>query len=324
MYSNINSLNHIGKSAIIQNLPYPLYHGMNLLRISSKIDSLFLFYSLNTSKHKLWAMSHANQAVSQASINQTTLSKQLFSIPVKIEQLNVGRLLKCLDQTITLHEEKKRQLERLKSALLQKMFANKSGYPAVRFNGFEKVWNERRIGDVLFKKSAKNTDLQFDKTDILSVSSMSDMETSREINSSESYMKTYNKLLVGELAFEGHSSAKYPFGRFVINNYRDGIVSHIYDVYKFKEDMNIHFVAEFFKQKKTMYYPLVNSTTAARMMNSLVAKDFYKQQIRFPTLEEQDQIGKLIKEIDFICIQHDRKIKLMKRVKRSLLQMMFI
>lgn len=257
-------------------------------------------------------------------INKKDFFKIKFEVPTPVEQSLISTIFQKLDQTITLHEEKKRQLERLKSALLQKMFANKSGYPAVRFNGFEKVWNERRIGDVLFKKSAKNTDLQFDKTDILSVSSMSDMETSREINSSESYMKTYNKLLVGELAFEGHSSAKYPFGRFVINNYRDGIVSHIYDVYKFKEDMNIHFVAEFFKQKKTMYYPLVNSTTAARMMNSLVAKDFYKQQIRFPTLEEQDQIGKLIKEIDFICIQHDRKIKLMKRVKRSLLQMMFI
>ena len=67
-------------------------------------------------------MSHANQAVSQASINKTTFNKQLFRIPVKIEQLNVGKLLQCLDQTITLQNQKLKLLKHVKQSLLQKMF----------------------------------------------------------------------------------------------------------------------------------------------------------------------------------------------------------
>ena len=66
--------------------------------------------------------------------------KEFFSIklnsPSSEEQSRIAKLFQSLDKTITLHEEQHRQLERLKKALLQKMFADKTGYPALRFKGF--------------------------------------------------------------------------------------------------------------------------------------------------------------------------------------------
>ena len=60
--------------------------------------------------------------------------KEFFSIklnnPSSEEQSSVAKLFQSLDKTITLHEEKHRQLERLKKALLQ-MFADETGYPAL-------------------------------------------------------------------------------------------------------------------------------------------------------------------------------------------------
>ena len=77
-----------------------------------------------------------------------------LNIPItKSEQLKIGRLLNAVDHTITLHEEKKRQLERLKSALLQKMFADKSGYPAVRFEGFSDKWEQVKYGEIFQRRS---------------------------------------------------------------------------------------------------------------------------------------------------------------------------
>ncbi|MFK5611949.1 restriction endonuclease subunit S [Lactobacillus delbrueckii] len=71
-------------------------------------------------------------------------------IPTNLsEQESISSVLFGLDTTITLHEEKKRQLERLKSALMQKMFADKSGYPAVRFNGFCDEWKKQKLGDIV-------------------------------------------------------------------------------------------------------------------------------------------------------------------------------
>ena len=80
-----------------------------------------------------------------------------MSMPIKVppieEQHKLALAFKKLDSTITLHEEKKRQLERLKSALLQKMFADKSGYPAVRFEGFSDEWEQVKYGEIFQRKS---------------------------------------------------------------------------------------------------------------------------------------------------------------------------
>lgn len=302
LYSNINSLNHIGKSAIIQNLPYPLYHGMNLLRISSKIDSLFLFYSLNTSKHKLWAMSHANQAVSQASINQTTLSKQLFSIPVKIEQLNVGRLLKCLDQTITLHEEKKRQLELLKSALLQKMFANKNGYPAVRFEEFDKAWKQSKLGEITKVIASKPYISTPSAHGNYLVIQQGDKPIAGFSNSNP--FKDYNNITL----FGDHTLSLFkPRSPFLVAS--DGI-----KILSPSIEMNGLFY--FYELEK--YKP--KSEGYKRHFTILK-----KCKTNFPTdIDEQKLIGSLLLRVDNLIAKQQLKMDKLNETKESLLQSMFI
>ncbi|MGZ1384387.1 restriction endonuclease subunit S, partial [Lactobacillus delbrueckii subsp. bulgaricus] len=54
-------------------------------------------------------------------IKDSTFMSMPIKVPSLEEQHKLALAFQKLDQTITLHEEKKRQLERLKSALLQKM-----------------------------------------------------------------------------------------------------------------------------------------------------------------------------------------------------------
>ena len=122
LYSNINSLSHIGKVALVDTTG--IYHGINLLRFQMRngVDSEFLFQRLNTMPMKNWAVSHANPAVSQASINQTELSKQPISSPTLTEQQQIGNFFKEIDNTIALHQRKLDFLKEQKKGLLQKMF----------------------------------------------------------------------------------------------------------------------------------------------------------------------------------------------------------
>ena len=122
LYSNINSIDHIGKIAeYIEDIG--LYHGINLLRLASISDNPdFLFYELNTEEKRNWAKSHANKAVNQASINQTELKKQKLSIPVIEEQTKISNFLQHFDSLITLHQRKLDHLELMKKGLLQQMF----------------------------------------------------------------------------------------------------------------------------------------------------------------------------------------------------------
>ncbi len=124
LYSNINSIAHIGKVAIYQNKSL-LYHGINLLRLSSIPEYIvpeYLFYQLNTRQKQIWAKSHANQAVNQASINQTALSKQTVALCGILEQQKIGEFFKQLDEAIALKEQEIEIIKQSKKAFLQKMF----------------------------------------------------------------------------------------------------------------------------------------------------------------------------------------------------------
>ena len=74
LFSHINSLKHIGKTAYYDG-EHPLYHGMNLLllRTTNEESARFLFYQLNTSRFLHRCQVLANQAVNQASINTREL-----------------------------------------------------------------------------------------------------------------------------------------------------------------------------------------------------------------------------------------------------------
>ncbi len=101
-----------------------VYHGINLLRflLRSNFSSNFVFQDLKTLSMKNWAVSHPNPAVSQASINQTELSKQPMKLPLFEEQMKIGDFLRRLDQLITVNQRRVDLLKQEKKALLQKMF----------------------------------------------------------------------------------------------------------------------------------------------------------------------------------------------------------
>jgi len=122
LYSNINSIEHIGKVARFDE-EEDVYHGINLLRLSPKlVESYFLYTYFLTQQVINWAKSRANKAVSQASINQTTLSCQRFRVPNRDEQKAIGNFFYSVDKQVVAHSEKLELLNKLKSAYLQKMF----------------------------------------------------------------------------------------------------------------------------------------------------------------------------------------------------------
>ncbi len=123
LFSNINSVSHIGKTAIAY-CDLDLYHGMNLLCIKSKygLDPLFLYYYLNTVKIRNYFKSICNQAVSQASINQTELAKTIIVLPSLKEQTKIATFLRFICSKIDIEVQLLNQLEDQKKFLLEQMF----------------------------------------------------------------------------------------------------------------------------------------------------------------------------------------------------------
>ncbi|WP_417275260.1 restriction endonuclease subunit S [Celeribacter halophilus] len=124
LFSNINSVSHIGKVAFF-NDNRTLYHGMNLLRIQSnksKIEPRFLLAFMRLPQTKAHFQRICNRAVSQASINQAALAKTKVPLPSLEEQTKIADALSALDAKIDAVSAKISQTEAFKKGLLQKMF----------------------------------------------------------------------------------------------------------------------------------------------------------------------------------------------------------
>ena len=141
--------------------------------------------------------------------------------------------------------------------------------------------------------------------------------------SNEEYLRTYNIFRYGEIAFEGNKSKNFAYGRFVENTIGDGIISHVFEVFRPIVKYDIYFWKYYINYEPIMGKVLSRCTKKTTMMTNLVAKDFLKETILVPTLAEQKQIGTLLNTLDKFITLHQRKLDNLKLKKKALLQKLF-
>ena len=101
--------------------------------------------------------------------------------------------------------------------------------PRVRFPRFTGAWEQRKFGE-LYQKSSEKNDGSIGIEKNITVATMQFNDDVKV--SDREYLKTYYTFKVGDIAFEGHQSKEFRFGRFVENDIGDGIVSHIFTVFR--------------------------------------------------------------------------------------------
>ena len=140
----------------------------------------------------------------------------------------------------------------------------------------------------------------------------------------DSYLATYNVMRLGDIAFEGNRSKRFAHGRFVENTIGDGIVSHVFKVFRHVGDnYDLSYWKHAINNEKLMKDVLARSTKASTMMHELVTTDFLEESTLVPSLNEQRAIGAAIDSIDHLITLHQRKLNALKKVKKSLLEKMF-
>ena len=132
LFSNINSLAHIGKNVLIDQ-DYDLYHGMNLLRLvvdKDICDPRILYFLLNTSQIRESVRQRSNKAVNQASINQPEVGRTVLDLPKSLEQQRIADCLSSLDEWIAAQTDKLDALKEHKKGLMQQLFpSSEEGKP---------------------------------------------------------------------------------------------------------------------------------------------------------------------------------------------------
>ena len=192
--------------------------------------------------------------------------------------------------------------------------------PALRFKGFTDPWEQRKLKELYFQLTERNTDLlPYQKT--LSVATMS-FKTDGN-GAADTSLANYKRLRTGDIAFEGHTSKEFRYGRFVLNDVGDGIMSPRFSALRPLHEMPINFWKYYIHYEPIMRKVLVNSTKAGTMMNELVINDFLQGSILVPSMAEQQAIGRFFKQLDTLITLHQRKYEKLVNIKKSMLDKMF-
>ena len=258
----------------------------------------------------------------QRNLNAEKVRNFKINIPSKHEMNQIGSIFEVLDSLITLHQRKLDALKKIKSALLEKMFPKDgSDIPEIRFAGFTEAWEQRKFLKIYRKNDERNDDrLSANKT--LSVATM--IFNCGGNGASDESLPNYKRLRIGDIAFEGHANKEFSFGRFVLNDAGDGIMSPRFTCLRPITKQDYSFWKYYIHSEKVMREKLVNSTKSGTMMNELVVEDFLNESILVPSLEEQREIGFVFKSLTNLITLHQRKLDALKKIKSALLEKMFV
>ena len=193
--------------------------------------------------------------------------------------------------------------------------------PKLRFKGFTDDWEQCKLGDVFVESTEKSKD---DNEELLSVTLKDGVIKAKLLdrkNNASFDKKKYKLVIPNDIAY---NSMRMWQGALGVSKYR-GIVSPAYTVIKLRNQLeNPYFYQYYFKKSETLNLFRKNSQGLTSDTWNLKYPLFSRIHFFTTSIEEQQKISSLLNLLDRTITLHDHKLELLKRMKQSLLQKMFI
>ncbi|MHB9439251.1 restriction endonuclease subunit S, partial [Schaalia turicensis] len=166
------------------------------------------------------------------------------------------------------------------------------------------AWEQRKLGELYEKNDERNT-VGFGADRTLSIATMTLNDEGN--GAAEESLPNYKVIRVGDVAFEGHTNKEFAYGRFVVNDLIDGIMSPRFTCLRPKHGYPVSLWKYYIHSEQVMREMLVRATKSGTMMNELVLEDLFKQPILVPPSSEQELIGSFFSRLDSLITLHQRE-----------------
>ena len=321
----------VGKTYLYREKDGLVYYAGFLIRakINSENDAEFVFQNTLTDSYNSF-IRITSQRSGQPGVNAQEYQGYNFYVPNLEEQKAIGTYFRNLDNLITLHQRKCDTLQKLKKSMLQKMFPkNDSLYPEIRFEGFTDAWEQRKLGEVAsnfeygLNASAKEFDGKNKYIRITDIDDESRMFLSDDITSPDTDLTLADKfkLEAGDILFARTGAS---VGKTYLYREKDGLV--YYAGFLIRAKINSENDAEFVFQNTLTdsYNSFIRITSQRSGQPGVNAQEYQGYNFYVPNLEEQKAIGTYFRNLDNLITLHQRKLETLKKLKKSMLQKMFI
>ena len=263
-------------------------------------------------------------------VKYSTLCQLIFLMPKGMdEKKRIGAFFDRLDSLITLHQRKYDKLCVLKKSMLDKMFPKGGSlYPEIRFAGFTDPWEQRKLSELVeIERGGSPRPIERYITDDpcgLNWVKIGDApELGRYITQTTEKIKPEGlaktrQVYPGDLVLSNSMS----FGR----PYIMAIRGCIHDGWLLIRDAQKHFDPIFLchmlgaPQMLNQYRMFAAGSTVNNLNKELVGKAI----VSLPSKDEQREIGIVLDRLDSLITLHQRKLELLRNIKKSMLDKMFV
>ena len=298
----------VGKTYLYKASDGKTYYAGFLIRahVSDEADAGFIFQSTLTERYKQFVLL-TSQRSGQPGINAQEYSDLLLPLPSLMEQRRIGAFFDRLDSLITLHQRKYDKLCVLKKSMLDKMFPKGGSlYPEIRFAGFTDPWEQRKLGEL----SSEFKSGEFICADNVSESGSYPVYGG---NGLRGYTTTFNH--EGLYTLIGRQGALC--GNVNIADGKSYFTEHAVAV-KANHLNNTTFLYYLFGTLDLGQY------SGQSAQPGLAVSNLVEVEAMVPDKAEQKKISRVFKTVDSLITLHQRKLELLRNIKKSMLDKMFV
>jgi len=322
----VTGVGTIGVPYLVRNLEPLYFKDGNIIwfQNSDKIDGKFLFYSFSAEQ----IQGFINESAGIGTVGTYTIEsgkKTPISLPNQIEQAKVGEFFQQLDNLITLHQRKFEKLTNVKKSMLEKMFPqNGSSYPEIRFKGFTDPWEQRKWINTV-DISTNMVDPKSGKYDLLPHVAPGNIEsfTGRlydnvKLVGEENLISGKFVFNVGDIVYGkiNPQLGKYVFARF------SGLTSADAYVLNAKNGIVQKFLYAVIQTRD--FYDYSVSVSKRSGMPKINRDELNAYSYWAPSESEQLKIGEYLLTLDHLITLHQRELKKLQNIKKSMLEKMFV
>ena len=299
------------------------------IKDDASIDSDFLvsYYSTNLwhkGIHEIAAEGARNHGL--LNIAPTDFFDTKLAIPQDVEeQCRIGQCFTKLEALITLHQRKCDETKKLKKYMLQKMFPkNGMKVPEIRFEGFSDAWEQRKVGDLLQERNEQAA-MSEDYPLMAFIANQGVAPKGERYDRSalvnDEVGKKYKRTEFGDFIY---SSNNLESGSIGLNKYGNACISPVYSIFKPIGNADLNFLGRRFLRKDFINEMIKWRQGVVYGQWKIHESDFSKIQIEVPNTDEQKKMGEYFDRLDRLITLHQRKLKILKNIKKSMLEKIFV
>ena len=300
-----------GKAYLYNRVDGKLYFAGFLIRANIKRDynSRFIFEQTKLNKYNNWIKIMSIRS-GQPGINSIEYGNYEFSITNINEQNKISKLLTVLNKKIELQQRKIEALKIYKKGLIQKYFESKSGEKIKISEILEEVINKTTENNQ-YEVISSTKDGLFLQSEYFNRSIASDNNIGYKILKKNQIVLSPQNLWMGNINYN--------------NKYEIGMVSPSYKIFNINKKFDKDYISNLLKTNKAIYYYTINSEQGASIVRrNLNMESFYEINFVIPDIAEQNKKGKIINEISQKIEKEEKKYQKLDKLKKGLLQKMFI